>query len=122
MIDDREGISGDLNQTQSGIRYGLLITDGECQELKMRDVPNRIIHASHREWTFSNPKRPALGCRSQRPEHWIRAEIDVVAVAALCGQLMRQDGTPMRSNREIDGDAQERCALLGAHHRGGQLS
>lgn len=88
MLDDREGISGYLNQTQSNIRYGLLITNGESQELKMRDVPNKIIHARHFEWAFSNPKRPTLICHSQQPEHWIRAEIDVVAVAALCGQLM----------------------------------
>jgi len=89
MLDDREGISGYLDQTQSNYGYGLLITEGESrQQLKMRDVPNKIIHASHFEWDFSEPKRPTLICHAQEPQRWIRAKIDIVAVAALCGQLM----------------------------------
>ena len=89
MLDDREGISKYLDETKSNIRYGLLIVEGKPeQELKMRDVPNKIIHASRFEWVFSNPKKPTLICHAQQPERWVRAEIDVVAVAALCGQLM----------------------------------
>jgi hypothetical protein len=90
MLDDRERISSYLNQTQSNIRYGLPIVEGEPdQQLKkMRDVANKIIHASHFEWSFSDPKKPVLICHGQQTERWVRAEIDVVAVAALCGQLM----------------------------------
>ena len=89
ILDDREGISGYLNQTQSNIRYGRLIVEGGPeQNLKMRDVANKIIHASHLEWSFSNPKEPILICHGQERERWIRAEIDIVEVAALCGQLM----------------------------------
>ena len=89
MLDDREGISGYLSQTQSNIRYGQLIVEGESeQQLKMRDVANKIIHASHFAWSFSDPKRPILICHGHEPKRWLRAEIDIVAVAALCGQLM----------------------------------
>ena len=88
MLDDRQGLSDYLNQTQSNIRYGRLIIEAKAEEpLKMRDVANKIIHASHFEWSFTNPRQPVLICYGQQSERWLRAEIDIVAVAALCGQL-----------------------------------
>jgi hypothetical protein len=89
MLDDREDLAGYLNQTQSQLRYGRLIVEGKPeQQLKMRDVANKIIHADRFDWTFSNPKQPFLVCHGSDKEQWLRAEIDIVEVAALCGQLM----------------------------------
>jgi hypothetical protein len=89
MLDDREGLSEYLRQTDSNIRYGSLhMRGGGEKQLKMRDVANKIIHASHFEWAFSDPKEPRLICHAPKQEKWTRAEIQIVAVAAICGQLM----------------------------------
>lgn len=89
MLDDREGLSEYLKQTKSNIRYGRLhMSDGVEKQLEMRDVANKIIHASHFEWAFGDPKAPRLICYAPKQEKWTSAEIDIVAVAFFCGGLM----------------------------------
>ena len=88
LLDDQEDISGYLAQT-SGRHFGnLLMKNKPSKRLKLRDVANKIIHASSLEWEFSTENRPILICHSQKAEKWIRAEVDIVAVAAFCGQLI----------------------------------
>jgi hypothetical protein len=88
LLDDRDEISAYLNKT-SDWSFGRLIVQGKPdQTLKMRDVANKIIHASALEWDLSKAESPILVCVSQRKEMWLRAEVDVVILAAFCGGLM----------------------------------
>ena len=88
LLDDKEDMSGYLKQ-KSGRSFGRLILKGKPdRRLELREVANKIIHASDLEWDFSSEHRPVLVCSSESKEKWTRAEIDVVAVAAFCGQLM----------------------------------
>ena len=89
MLDDREGLSEYLRQTRSNTRYGCLnMRGGAKKQLKMRDVVNKIIHAAHFEWAFGDPHAPRLICHAPKQEKWTSAEVNIVAVAFLCGQLM----------------------------------
>jgi hypothetical protein len=87
LLDDKEDISDYLKQT-SGRHFGrLVLKDGSEKRLRLRDVANKIIHAGDLEWDLAEEHKPVLICLSQ-DEQWSKAEIDVVAVAAFCGQLV----------------------------------
>jgi hypothetical protein len=89
MVDDEEEISAYHTTTKSVPNCGrLIMKDGSDQVLTFREVSNKIIHSSRLEWDFSKHPEPLLVCHTRNEEKWIRAEIDVVAVAAVCGTLM----------------------------------
>jgi hypothetical protein len=86
-LDDEEGLSAYV-EGRTNYRFGrLTIREGTEEELKLRDVANKIIHASGLEWNFSNPRGPVLVCHSRESEKWARAEIDIVHLASVCGNL-----------------------------------
>ncbi|HMK22497.1 MAG TPA: hypothetical protein VK466_09200 [Terriglobales bacterium] len=88
LLDDRDDISGYLKKT-SDWSFGNLIIEGKPdQPLRMREVANKIIHASSLDWNLANPEKPVLVCFSQEKEKWLRAEVDVVVLAEFCGGLM----------------------------------
>jgi hypothetical protein len=88
ILDDDQDISG-YDAQLPGRDYGRLIAEGKPDKvLSLRDVPNKIIHASKLEWDFSDEMRPLLICHGRESEKWVRAEVKIIAVAALCGQLM----------------------------------
>jgi len=88
FLDDQEDISGYLAKT-SRRSFGLLVMkDKPTKRLKLRDVANKIIHASHLEWDLSAQHKPVLVCHSQKADKWTRAEVDIVALAAFCGGLI----------------------------------
>ena len=88
LLDDREDISGYLNQVDTWTYGRLIFEDNSEQPLKMRDVANKIIHSSALEWNLSKVDDPILVCMSQKKDKWLRAEIEVVKLAAFCGGLM----------------------------------
>ena len=91
MLDDEEKISQYFASTASPPNCGrLVMRDGTTGTLPLREVANKVIHASRLEWDFSG--EPVLVCHA-RPEQiekwkWVRAEVNVVALAAVCGNLM----------------------------------
>jgi hypothetical protein len=88
LLDDQENFSGFLRKV-SGHSFGSVIKEGKPDErLYLRDLTNKIMHASNLEWNFSDPDEPKLICISPDPDRWVRAEIHVVALAAFCGRLM----------------------------------
>lgn len=88
LLDDQEGLSKYLKQT-SGHGFGRIIRQDQPDEvIYMRDLTNKIMHASDFEWDFSDSESPKLVCISHKPERWVRAEVEIVALAALCGELM----------------------------------
>ena len=88
LLDDDENIADYLHQTSGGSFGRVLKKDQPDEPLYLRDLTNKIVHAHHLEWDFSTPDDPKLVCISRQPDRWLKAEIEVVALAAFCGQLM----------------------------------
>jgi len=91
MLDDEEKISEYHAATHNVPDCGrLIMKDGSEKVLTFREVANKVIHSSRLEWDFT--KQPVLVCHA-RPEQtekwgWVRAEVNVAGLAAVCGQLM----------------------------------
>jgi hypothetical protein len=66
----------------------LILKDGSDKALTFRDIANKVIHCYRLEWSFSKEAEPQLICHSREEEKWVRAEVDIVAFAGSCGQLM----------------------------------
>jgi len=85
LLDNDQKISEYIEQRNS-FTFGRLIKNNKPGEvLSIRDVCNKIIHASDFIWDFPNKY---LICNSQEPDKWIRAEIEIISLAALCGELI----------------------------------
>lgn len=88
LLDDRDDISGYMARVSDWTFGRLIVKDKPAKTLRMRDAANKIIHASELEWDLSQENNPILVCISQKKEKWLRAEIEIVALAAFCGGLM----------------------------------
>lgn len=89
MVDDEWEISDYHKRRQNMPNCGRLVMEnGSEQALRFREVANKVIHSSRLEWQLLKPSDPLLLCHSRDKEQWLRAEIDLVAFAAVCGQLM----------------------------------
>lgn len=79
-IEGRGGISHDCGT--------LILKDGREEALPFREVANKVIHASGLGWDFEKTPDPLLICHSRDKERWLRAEVDIVRLAAVCGMFM----------------------------------
>jgi len=87
-LDDEEQISKWLLEN-SGRAFGKVTSaDGSTERLTFREVVNKIIHAANFKWDFSAADQPLLICTPRDKQRWRQVRIDIVAVAALCGQFM----------------------------------
>jgi|SRR5579872_1196734 len=66
----------------------LILKDGTEKALPFREVANKVIHASGLTWNFAETPDPLLICHSRDEEKWLRAEVSVVRLAAVCGMFM----------------------------------
>jgi hypothetical protein len=89
MLDDEAKISDYYKATKNIPDCGkLIMKDGSEGKLPFREVANKIIHSSKREREVTKLPEPRLICHTRDTEKWARAEIDIMAVAAVCGGLM----------------------------------
>jgi hypothetical protein len=87
MVDDQDEISAYHAAIKSVPNCGkLIMKDGSKKLLPFREVANKILHSSRLEWDFSK-RKSLLICHTRDKEKWLRAEVDLVAVAAVCGTL-----------------------------------
>jgi fumarate reductase flavoprotein subunit len=93
-LDDQKKIAKDFATIDQGKprSFGVIHgTDDAQTPLLLRDLPNKIIHAGQLEWDFTEAGAPKLVCWSlkdhQDKNPWIKAEIDIVALAGFCGQI-----------------------------------
>ena len=87
-LDDEEKMSAWLREN-SGRAFGQVThADGSTERLALREVANKIIHAASFSWDFSTENKPFLVCTPRDNQRWRQANIDIVALAAFCGQLM----------------------------------
>ena len=84
MLDDKEDISARLI-----VGCGTLIMkDGSQKTLPFREAANKMIHSSRLKWKFSRNDDPVLICHTRAKEKWLRAEVNVVALALVCGEFV----------------------------------
>ena len=84
LLDDQEYVTNHSKRD-----FGRLVfRDKPETELNLRHVCNKIIHASDLKWDFATEGNPVLICNSLESEKWLRAEVDIVSLAAFCGELM----------------------------------
>ena len=88
LVDDEQDISGYYKQVGRRPFGRLHLKNGDMQDLQLRDVCNKIIHAKGLSWKFSGEADPILVCHSQKDEKWVTAEVDLFELAAFCGELM----------------------------------
>jgi hypothetical protein len=88
MVDDEEELSAYYAKVNKVPNCGkLIMKDGTEKLLPFREAANKVIHASRLEWKFSKNEDPVLICHTRDEEKWLRAEVEVVALAAVCGTL-----------------------------------
>jgi hypothetical protein len=89
ILDDEHRISHYHTATRNIPNCGrLIMKDGSETLLTFREVANKVIHSSKLGWEFEAFPEPTLICQSRDTEKWVRAEIDIVEIAAVCGRLM----------------------------------
>lgn len=91
ILDDEEKITNWDKQTGTNWRCGRLILENnnERELTNIREVSNKIIHTKTFEWDFSaNDPRLICYARDSDTRKWVRAEVDLVAIAAFCGRFM----------------------------------
>jgi hypothetical protein len=89
LIDDREHLTEYFKTTDEHQRVGKIIKqDGTEDKLRFRDLTNKILHSSVIEWGFDDPDNPVIICHSDEPGRWVKAEIPVLRLAALCAGFM----------------------------------
>lgn len=87
--DEEDGISAYNSATKSVPNCGkLVMKDGTEKPLPFREFANKVIHASRLEWDVFGESDPKLICHTRDKEKWLLAEIDLVALSSICGQLM----------------------------------
>jgi len=87
-LDDEEKMSAWL-RANSGRAFGrVTCSDGSTERLALREVANKIIHSANFSWDFTTENKPFLICMPRDKQRWRQADIDIVALAAFCGNLM----------------------------------
>jgi hypothetical protein len=88
VLDDAEGkgLSNYLMQTQQAPLGTVLQGDGSRTDLHFRDMTNKIMHGSHYEWRLGDDK-PTVIISSDQPDRWQNAELSLVHLMGLIGNL-----------------------------------
>jgi hypothetical protein len=87
FLDNEAGLSKMWAET-GGAPFGTLTKpNGETSGLTLRDVANKLIHASIQEWSLADPRLPGIVCTANAGQDWVSAEIDLLAVVALCSKI-----------------------------------
>ncbi len=83
---------------EQGVNYrratalGRLVKSDKSEEpLNLREVSNKIIHASSWDWDVSDADDPKLVCNGGQNERWKTAEIDLISLAAFCAIVTRDE-------------------------------
>jgi hypothetical protein len=88
-LDDELKVSEYERQTGHSHDCGkLILNDGTEKALPFREVANKVIHATALTWDFKKTPDPLLICHSRDKEKWLRAEVNIVSLAAVCGMFM----------------------------------
>lgn len=94
-LDDEKQLSD--KEWAKATSVGVLEKKGNTTEdLRVRDVANKIIHAIRFEWLTDDPNSggvdwgPIIVCYPREPDKWIRAHIKLTALSAICGEIITE--------------------------------
>jgi hypothetical protein len=88
VLDEEQKI-GDYLKAVPSLPLGRVVKEGAADEpLYFRDLTNKLLHSSHFTWDTSNEMEPKLICHSPDQARWKFAEIEMVGLAWVCGQIM----------------------------------
>lgn len=87
-LDDENALSA-FAKEHANYCFGFLFREGsnDSEPIFLRDVSNKIIHARSLSWEFNSEDRPTLVAYPRDQEKWKRAEIDILNVVSVCGNL-----------------------------------
>ena len=87
-LDDEKALSA-FAKEHANYCFGFLRREGipDAEPIFLRDVSNKIIHARSLSWKFNREERPTLVAHPRESEKWQRAEIDILNVVSVCGNL-----------------------------------
>jgi hypothetical protein len=88
VLDDEQRLTDYLRQTKFSPLGRVFKEEGAEEPLYFRDLTNKLVHSTHFTWNLKDEMEPKLVCHSPDKERWVRAEIEMVALAAFCGMLM----------------------------------
>ena len=87
-VDEEKNISDYHKATKNIPNCGkIIMKDGSEKVLTFREFANKVIHASRFEWDVFKDSDPKLVCHTRDKEKWLCAEVDLVALSSVCGQL-----------------------------------
>ncbi len=90
ILDDEQKITDCHKKTGGTWSCGKLkLENGNVVDLQFREFSNKIIHAKTFVWEYLEDNPPRLICYSREDDNrkWISADVDMVNLAALCGQF-----------------------------------
>ncbi len=64
-----------------------LAIDGTSTDLHFRDMTNKIMHGTSYEWRLGDDD-PKIVIHSNQPDRWRSAEVSIVRLMTLIGNLM----------------------------------
>ena len=88
VLDDDQCLGEYLKRTEAESLGSVIQADGAKEPLYLRDMTNKIMHAAEFKWELSDPNDPRVICRPRDEDRWQMADINLIAVAALIGELM----------------------------------
>jgi len=89
LLDDRENLNEYLKTSNFAALGVLKMDDGSEEPLYIRDVTNKIMHAdSYQFQVLVTRFDHKLICKARPDERWVTAEIDLVALAVVCGHII----------------------------------
>lgn len=91
ILDDEQKITDYHKQIGKTWSCGKLkLENRNVVDLSFREFSNKIIHAKTYDWVYFEDKPPRLICYSREDDNrkWISADVDIVNLAALCGQFV----------------------------------
>jgi len=89
ILDNNQNIAEYLKQNNDP-GFGTVINNKfKAEDLHFRDMTNKIIHAERFAWVCTEESRlPYVVCEAADNDRWKWAEIELIALAAICGELM----------------------------------
>ncbi len=86
VLDDADGLSDRLRQRDTEPFGKVTQIDGSLTDMHFRDLTNKIMHAARFEWQMTDD--PAVLCHPHDEGRWILAEVRLLPLMALIGELM----------------------------------
>jgi len=86
-LDGEQALNDIFKQTHQPAFGEVIQGDGARTEMHFRDMTNKIIHGSHYEWRLGDDN-PMIVIHSNEPQRWQTAELSIIRLMGLIGQLM----------------------------------